>query len=591
MAIDMSERWKIITLAVLAFSLLTFVNRPYLSLDSFQYASGLRAFESGQAPAAGSGQTFFYMLSSPLVGLTTFQYFGPLLGALSILLLYFALRHSFGSTPSFFACAILAASPAFTSFSSSGTYLPSSLAFFLFSLGAYALLSSENKKAPVLALVGGLALAVAAFVSLDSLLLSGILALSLAAQALYDHLAKREAYLVAPALALAGVIAGLAVAGIPTLSSESSFNTVLFGLLALLPFALSALAVALLGLQKSEKGPHAFAACAILLSAIAAFFSPYAALFGAVLACAYGLSWALGEHEGQKAEMLFLGLQVFAVIFPLLYIYAFGEVRSFAFAIFVGAVAALALKLYEDNKGSFKVAVYLLALFALFLSLALGALLTQTQYKEAHADVAVALEWAAQNMPSGSVIAGFGLADQISYFAHGAALNDDALIARFLLTNATSSEFAQKGVDYLVVDARSFEDLSSLREASGENSVRMDAFSFGGLSRDQATGNIYAIFFSPDAQLLAPFDQQSGRLIGYTYTLRRATGESFEISSSRVLVLKYNDSEGLQTLDRIIYPGESHTTNLFKLYFGSVKGTEKVYPEGEGAVRIYKITG
>ena len=172
-----------------------------------------------------------------------------------------------------------------------------------------------------------------------------------------------------------------------------------------------------------------------------------------------------------------------------------------------------------------------------------------------------------------------------------ATLTDDALIASFLLTDEPASTLSQKGVSYLIVDAQNFDDLSPLREASGENAVRMDSFLFSGVGQDQATGNIYAIFFSPDAQLLAPFDQQSGGLTGYTYRISRASGESFDIASSRGLMLKYNNSEGLQLQDRIIYPGESHATNLFKLYFGTVTGAEKIYPAGEGAVRIYKITG
>ena len=555
MAIDMSERWRLIALALLAFSLLAFVSQPYISLDSFQYASGLRAFEAGQPPAAGAVNSFFYMLSSPIVRFTAFQYFAPLLGALSVLILYLALRPRFGPMPSFIACALLASAPAFTSFSSAGTYLPLSPAFLLFSLGAYALLSSEKKQAPVLALVGGLALAVAAFIAPASLPLSAILALSLAAQALYEQSAKRKTYPLMPALAVAGVAVGIVIVGLPSLALEPDFSAIMVSFFALLLFALPALAVALLDLQKGKEGLHAFAACAILLSIIAAFFSPYAALFGALLACAYGLNWALAEHDGQRTEMLFLGLQVFSLFFPILYIYAFGEVRSFAFSLFVGAVAALALKLYEEQKGSFKVAIYLFALFALFSSLALGALLVQTQYQEANADVAAALTWAAENTPQGSVIAGFGLADQVSYFSQRATLTDDALIASFLLTDEPASTLSQKGVSYLIVDAQNFDDLSPLREASGENAVRMDSFLFSGVGQDQATGNIYAIFFSPDAQLLAPFDQQSGGLTGYTYRISRASGESFDIASSRVLLLKYNNSEGLQLQDRIIYPG------------------------------------
>ncbi|VVC03051.1 Uncharacterised protein [Candidatus Burarchaeum australiense] len=591
-----SDTWRLIVIAVLAFSLLSFASRAYISTNSFPYASGLLAFQAGQAGSSDPVNNVFYQLSAAIVPFTGLQYFGPLMGTLSILLIYLALYRRFGAMPALIASGILVSSFAFTSFASAGIFLPASPAFLLFAAGAYAFLASDDKsRQPALSIVGALFLAAAALASQASLPLSIILALSLLAQALYDLMGKRESNIMAASLALVGVGAGIALAGLPssTFSTEPVMKLAFINFFAALPLALPALAISLLFTYHGKAGNHAFTAILLLLSFIVAPYSAYAALFGAAFGCAYALQWVSKDKDrsaaGQREEMLFLGLLAFSILFPILYIYDFGEVRAFAFAMVIAVIGAASIKLYQESLGAFKAAVYTLALFALFSSLATGAVLAQSQYKGANSDVVAALQWAAANTPPGATIAGFGLADQISYFSHRQAASDDALVARFLLTSAPAGSLSQTGIDYLVVDGRSFDDLSPLRDASGESGVRMDSFLFAGLVRDPQGGNIYAVFVGPDSQLYAPYDTQTNALAGYSYRLNRG-GESFDLASSRVLLLKYNDTVGLQPYDRMIYPGESYGANLFKLYFGEVAGMEKVYPTGEGAVRIYRIT-
>ncbi|MCK4714617.1 MAG: glycosyltransferase family 39 protein, partial [Candidatus Aenigmarchaeota archaeon] len=472
---DIGEKWQTIAIVVLTFSLLAFVNRPYPSIESFDYATGLRAFEAGVSEG-----TPFHMLSSSIVALTSMALFAPVLGTLAILFIYLALRARFGSTPALIAAAILASLPAFTLFFSAGIYTPLALAFLLFAIGAYLLLNSEQARNPGRAALGALLLAAAALVSPASLFLSSLLALSLGVQAAYDRLAKRDAYLPTAALALAGMVIGIILAGLPELSAEPGLQTALISLFAVLPLALPGLAIALIYSYKGRAGIHAMAASLVLLSVVAAPYSLYAALFGAAFACAYALKWALREESEPKLEMLFMGLSTFAILFPLLYIYDFGEIRALSFALFLGAIAALSLKFYE-GRGAFRAAAYTLALFALFSSLIAGPFLAQAQYKEVNSDVVLGLEWANLNTPPDAVMTGFGIADQIAYFSERQAFDDDALIARFLLTNMSSSMLLQNGIDYLIVDARSFDDLTPLRNASGELGVRMDSFIFYGL--------------------------------------------------------------------------------------------------------------
>ncbi|RLG18882.1 hypothetical protein DRN67_03755, partial [Candidatus Micrarchaeota archaeon] len=299
---NIAERWQAIALAVLVFSLLAFLSRSYPSIDSFEYASTLQAVQEGLAES-----TSFYMISSYLVPLTSFELFAPLLGALAIFLIYLALRARFDSIPALIAAALLATSAGFTAFSSAGIFTPLALSFSLFALGAYALLNSQQTRNPARAAFGALTLLAAAFISPSSLIPSGVLTLSLGIQAAHDLLAKRKTCIATPALALAATLAGLALAGMPELAAEPTIQIALLNSFALLPLALPGTLIALIMAYKGESGVHATAASLGLLSLISAPYSTFGALFGMAFACAYGLKWASYEAKEEKNEMAFAG--------------------------------------------------------------------------------------------------------------------------------------------------------------------------------------------------------------------------------------------------------------------------------------------
>jgi hypothetical protein len=366
-----------------------------------------------------------------------------------------------------------------------------------------------------------------------------------------------------------------------------SLRIEIFSLLSLLPLAACALIPYIVEKKRGAKEMHEFAFFLAAVSLVAALYSPYLALFGLAFAAGYAVKWVLEEHDGRKAEMAFMGLAVALAAFPVLYGRGFSELQTGAFSLLLGALAGFLMMFYE-GKHVFKAAALGLMAFLLFSSFITGAVLSQAQFSSVRPDIATALEASRTIVPASSSLYGFGIADRIGYIAGKQTGNKDALIAKFLLTGMNASVLKSAGIDYLVVDAAYFDDLASMRNASGEQAVRMDAFIFGGYAQDQA-GIVYAVFVGKDAQLIAQANEQTGQISGTSYNIRRASGESFEVASSRVMLLKYNDSTGIQPYDRMVYPGDSYYSNLFKLYFGEVAGMQKVYPQGEGAVRIYKV--
>jgi len=585
---DAGERWKTIALAVFAFAFLAFASRAYLSVDSFKEAAAYDAYAAGTAPGNA-----FHQITGYLAPIVPLRLVAPVFGALAIIFIYLALRQQFGSTPALIASALLASAPAFTRFASAGIYSPEAMAFAFFSLGAYLIFTSIEKKKPAPAAVGALLLAAAPLINANAALAAVLLAVPLGAQALG---ARKDAYLAIPAgAALAGAVLGIVAAGIGQvqqtiglLAAEPNLRISMFSLLALLPLAACAIVPYILERKRGAKGMHEFAFCLAVLSLIAAAFSPYLALFGLALACAYSVKWVFEERNDKKAEMFFLGLVVAFTGFPLLYGRGFSELQAGAFSLLLGALSAFLLIFYE-GKHAFKAAAYCVIFFLLSTSFLTGAVLAQVQFSEVRPDIASALEAARELVPASSTLYGFGIGDQVSYIAQKHTGDKDAAIAKFLLTDANASALKAGGVDYLLVDAYYFDDLSALRNASGQQAVRMDAFLFGGYARDQS-GIVYAVFVGNNAQLVAHANEQTGQLTGTSYNIRRASGESFDVAASRVMLLKNNESSGLEAYDRMIYPGDSYYTNLFKLYFGEVDGMQKVYPEGEGAVRIYKVS-
>ncbi len=585
---DAGERWKTIALAVFAFAFLAFASRAYLSVDSFKEAAAYDAYSAGTGPANA-----FYQITGALSPVVPLGFIAPVFGTLAIIFIYLALRQQFGSTPALIASALLASAPAFTRFASAGVYSPEAMAFAFFSLGAYLIFVSIEKKTPAPAAVGALLLAAAPLINANAALAAVLLAVPLGAQALG---AKKDGYLAMPAgAALAGAVLGIIAAGIGQmqqniglLAAEPNLRISMFSLLALLPLAACAIVPYVLEKKRGAKGMHEFAFCIAVLSLIAAAYAPYLALFGLALACAYSVKWVFEERENRKAEMFFLGLVVALTAFPLLYGRGFSELQVGAFSLLLGAFTAFILIFYE-GKHTFKAAAYGMIFFLLSTSFLTGAVLAQAQFSAVRPDIASALEAAREFVPASSTLYGFGLGDQVSYVAQKHSGDKDAAIARFLLTDANASALKADGVDYLLVDAYYFDDLSALRNASGQQAVRMDAFLFEVCAQDQA-GIVYAIFVGKDAQLIAQTNKQCDQLTGTSYSIRRSNGESLDVPASRALLLKYNDSTGIQPNDRMVYPGDSYYTNLFKLYFGEVDGMQKVYPAGEGAVRIYKIS-
>ncbi|MFA6036108.1 MAG: hypothetical protein WC759_04070, partial [Candidatus Micrarchaeia archaeon] len=157
---DAGERWKIIALAVFAFAFLTFVSRPYLSVDSFSNAAGYAAYAAGTGPA-----NVFYQITGILAPVMPLGYIAPIFGTLAIAFIYLALRQQFTSTPALIASALLASAPAFARFASVGVYSPEAIAFALFALGAYLLLKSFSMPSPAPgAGLGALSMVLAAIV-------------------------------------------------------------------------------------------------------------------------------------------------------------------------------------------------------------------------------------------------------------------------------------------------------------------------------------------------------------------------------------------------------------------------------------------
>jgi hypothetical protein len=588
---DASERWKALAILVFAFAFLSFVSRAYLSIDSFPNAQDFANYQHGQ-PYTGS--SIFYSAVAVISGTVPLGLFAPLFGAVGILFTYLALRQLYGSDAALFASALLVSSATFTGIGSAGIFSASAPAFAFLALGAFLMVTSISKKTPVHAVLGAFAFALASAISSSAIIPIEIFAVALALQS-YASRNDAGAYLKIPAAVAVGFAVAIALARSSAISAALAMpvdgillRTAVFGLMGLMPLAFAALVPYLAANGRGAKGMHEFSFFAALLSILAAPFSPYFALFGAAIACAYAFSWAMHGHKKHLAEMAFIGLAIFSLIFPILYGRGFDEMRSLAFSALLGVLAGLALKLYE-HRGAFRTASFILCAFLLFYSFASGAIFAQAQFAEERPEVIAALEWAHANLSSGAPLDGFKLAPTIAYVSGHPSADKDAAIAKFLLTAEQPSQLSADGVQYLVVDAAYFDDLSTLRDASGEQSILMDSFTFAGYAQDPS-GVIYAVFLGKDSRLLAKANAQSGTLSGDTYSIQRASGESFEIASSRALLLKGSDSPSLDGRDRIVYPGESFSTNLFKLFFGEEAGVQKIYPPGDGTVRIYKIS-
>lgn len=591
---DTSERWKALAILVFAFAFLAFVSRPYISIDSFGAAQDFNNYLAGQ-PFDGSA--IFYSIIAPLSSAIPIGMLAPVFGALAVLFMYLGIRQLYGADAALFASALLASAAGFTGFAAAGIFSAAAPAFAFLALGVFFITLSISKKMPAHALIGAAAFAIAALVHPLAAVPAAIFGIALAFQA-YASRNDAGAYVKIPAAAaLAGAIIAIALGGTGAL--ETAFATgmdtmairvAVFSLFAMLPLSLAALAPYLLDKKKHAPG-HSMSAlpfAASLLSIIAAPFSPYFALLGATIACAFAFKWATGGERGHMTEMAFVALAVLSLVFPLLFGRGFDEVRSFAFALLMGGVAGSVLKLYEE-RGVFKSAAFMLCAFLLFYSMAAGSLFAQAQVAEERPEVLGALEWSSANIPAGQPLYAFMLGPTVQYVSGHQSGDKDAAIASFLLGSGNASELRAAGVEYLLVDAAYFDDLTKLRDASGKQSVRMDSFVFAGYAQDEA-GTVYAFFYGLEDRLVARADPQTGQLLGNTYSIQRGSGETLEIAASRALLLRGSDEVTLDGNDRIVYPGESFNTNLFKLFFGEVGGMERIYPSGEGSVRIYKVS-
>jgi len=487
----------------------------------------------------------------------------PSLAAASASLLFLALL-PLGRFPSFAAALLYASSPFLLSNSLTGILLPETAGLFLFSISASLFLLSLRH--PALALPAGLSSLLASLFFQPfiyaALALLAAEALSLSAALLRGNLLRRS---IQPLLFLLPLLAFPAFAPLPELSLSGTPS----------PWALLAFGIAFCPLASSRRTleENILPASLALLSLALSFSHSALALPGLALGAGFGLREGLSQERASGSWLILLIFFLFlSLLTPFL-----DPARTLALSAILTALAGVGLWMYSEKKALSAAAFYVLSL-ALLLASFHGLFAAQLIRQELRPETMAAFHIAA-SLPRNATVA-LPWDGQAFEFETGLpVLRDRAVLARYLLSNASASLLASKGVTHIILPMSVFDSFAELRELAGSG-ARIDSFAPTG--RYVISGNnLYAEFSSPQGtRMYYPAEPETGNLVEGDVLFEDAGA----VPSGRLLLLKVSNASGFSTSDRFIYPRSGFEANLLKLFFpenfGKAEGVREISREG-----------
>lgn len=500
--------------------------RTYPHLLRIEKGEGANGFHAALAALKGSGRTLLKNVALILPAVLT---------AMSTAFVFLTLL-PIGRFHAFFAAVLYASSPLVLASSTSGVLLPETFALFFYTLSALLFLSSL--RVPALALSAGLASLAAAILSPDFIYAAlALFVAGLLHSALHKHFPLQPALLALPFLAFP------ALATLPQLSFSSTLD----------PWSLLTFGIAVFPLVRSGRieREEVFFGVLALLSLILAWHARALAPTGLALAAGFAAGSAFTSQRHPLTGLAVLAFFVFLSITT-----AFVEpARALALATVLTVLIALGAWMYREKVPPF----YAISL-AMLLALFHGLLAAQFSKQAIGPETKAAIAWSA-NLPSGARVALWGDETAFEFESGLRALGDRNALARYLLSNATTTELARAGVTHLIIPFSVFDDFGALREAA-RSTARLDAFAPTG--QYVVLGNrLYAVFSSKTGWMFYPADPDTGNLIEGEILLE--SGGS--LPTGRLLLLKASNTSGLAPADRFIYPRAGLEINLLKLFF------------------------
>lgn len=603
----MDEKDALIALALvlgaLALSLSTFGSQYLFSQQSYTNALQIKGVITGanltnSTPSAYAQlSAFAYSRAADYAGapsfdagllLTVLKLENALLAAISAAAAYFALSRLFTKEASAFGAAMLVFSlPAAGAFLS-GIATPSSLGLALLTCAlAFLAAGLKEKGAKSLAFpaLGGFFSALAILAWPPALLAFTALSLAVIAEAaLALHRKSKPAFLAGGAAFIAIGAAGAFAEGFTALSLPADPGTAFSLLLLFAPLlAIAVVAEAIRVYVKAEAAWFTgFALMLGLASAVAAAYSPQAALPGAAVLAALGLESLSGVMKGKYSTMAAAGFAsgfaAFAIIGGVFGNSGATGSSSAVIGVLVGIAGALAAYAYGGGKAREYVDLGF-ACVLVFAAVTGAFLIAQSQSPPVSDEVAGALAWISANTEETAVIAAPSGADTISFISGRTVVTEG--VAGWLLGNASGPSFSSlDGADYVLIDYSNFDSLEYLKNESGKQGARIDVFVPVG--SDSASG--YNIFYSQSrATAYVPIRSGIGSL-EYAYVID-ANGNQNKVPVARFLFIYNSKGE----IVRAVLPYEGYNINLFNAFFGTLPGALKLYPAGSGTAMVFGV--
>ncbi|MBI5159670.1 hypothetical protein HY992_06125 [Candidatus Micrarchaeota archaeon] len=354
----------------------------------------------------------------------------------------------------------------------------------------------------------------------------------------------------------------------------------------LLAFSIAASAVLIKHFHSREKlsSEVAYLSTFVASLLLSFYYVPLAA-FGFAFCSAFGFK-ELSKHKQEfKATFILFCLVSFSVSLLLLSS-IIDSARSGLFSLFVTASAGGILYLYKEQNVS-QIAKYSAIAFvfsALFFTTLYS---TQQAVKQLDEDFSNALAWVKENTLPNSAVAGINSGPAIAFVSKRQGVQANAELAAFFLSNASASTLKSKGVDYIIVDSRLFDDVSQAQQYFNSSKAKFEAFAPTSQFFSY-NGAPHAYFTSRNSYMLVPVTEQTGELLKTNAVIQDVGSVSF----GKLLFLNNsNSSLGMTFQDRLVYPKSGFESNLFKLFFPNqfeqAEGVEEVYKSNY--VRVFKL--
>ncbi len=578
---------------IFSVSLFTSVQSAYPHAVSYRYA-----LEAERA-IKGGGSTPFTELTRQVyfaTGGTEFdhkrfemvvKYLPVLLGLVSVIAVYIAARSRLRPEVALLGAVFLASSSLFLLNSAEGVYAPGILSVALFSVSIMLfLLGDVTKPAPVgilLSLAAGTVVGVNMTVSDAGSLLAGAVIASAVAQLAYY--VKEGSYITygtrvaALILPMVLFVSSAKFANIGEhLRLEDAFSTYVL----LLPLLAVFVFVALRDLVQETKKYELFFLALAISSVGIALFDPLMATPGMAVGAVFGVAAVLGHTHEKWLTCAFFSLLCACAIFPITNnIAGFGS--ALALALLAGGLGMMALLMY-DSPSNRKTAVFAVVAILAFSSVISGIAMLKSNYLTIGSDWGATLTWAGENLPQDAVVGAIGPMGFVQYLA-GRDGCCDAQVARYLLNETGTGILQGAGVTHIIVDRSYLDDVPGLAKVGNVTRPTLETYFFAGYMKDSDTQRFYAGYVSRSGDVMRVQIDDGANPLGQDVQvdsigqipysrLRRFEGESLPIGpGSRIALPLY---------------GERNT--LFDIYFENPDGLELLHSEGDGVIRLYRVT-